>query len=334
MRQKGVKFILILLLIVMVAVSLCLFNTFKKKPDMVKYGLDYEFQRRLSEEYLNQGLYEHAIESYERYLLDPDMPNTKRSNISYIIGNIYLENLADYKNALANFVRAKVFCNDNPNISDINKKIVLCLERLGRFADAERELSKATDINKKDVSSGPDKVKSQEIIVAKLGDRNITMSEIDAEIEKLPPHLRDMYKEKDKKKEFLNQYITGEILYDAAKRRNLDNDKEVIEELYNFKKQIMIERLLKEEVESKITEPLDADLRFYYEAHKDRYTEETKDSEGNPVKRQKTLEEVKDSVRREYLSEKRQELVSNFINNLAKAKDIELFEDAFEEKGK
>jgi len=294
-----------------------------------KHKPSFDIHKDLSEEYLNNGLYEKAIESYEKYLRSPRLAQQKKSNISYIIGNIYMDNLTDYENAMASFVRAKVFSPEGPNISEINKKIVACLERLGRSVDAEREMAKLTSIEE-DSSVQIPASEEQKIEVAKVGERNITMAELNSEIEKLPEYIKENYKEEKEKLEFLKQYIAGELLYDSAKRSGFDNDKDVIKALYSVKKQLMVEKLLKEEVAAKLTEPTDVDLKLYYEAHRDRYVEQEKDEDGEVTEtRQKEFEEVKPQVTQEYIIDKQQEKLQDLVDELTKAEDVEIYDGLF-----
>ena len=289
----------------------------------------FDTYKNLSEEYLNSGLYEKAVESYEKYLRNPHLDEQKKSNISYIIGNIYMENLTDYENAMASFIRAKVFSPSGPNISGINKKIIACLERLGRSVDSEREMAKLTNIGEEPLPQIPAS-KEQEIIVAKLGEKNITMAELNSEIAKLPEYMKENYKEASQRLEFLKQYVAGELLYDSAKRSGFDNDKDVIATLHNVKKQLMVEKLLKEEIALKLTEPTEVDLKLYYEAHKNKYVEEDKDEEGNVTKtREKSFEEVKPQVNQEYIIDKQQEKLQNLVDELTKAEDVKIYDGLF-----
>jgi len=280
---------------------------------------------------MNQGLYEKAIDSYEKYINSAGLALEKKSNLSYIIGNIYMDNMSDYSNALANFVRAKVYYPTNSNISEINRKIVACLEKLGKSVDAEREMSKATSLTgqEKEEASKP---KENDIIIAKIGDRKITLGEIDKEIEKFSMPVRDAFKEKGKKLEFLRQYIAGELLYDSAKRRGLDNDKKLIEAFDFSKKQLMINKLVEEEVDSKLEEPTEEDFKSYYEANKDKYMEEKKDESGKITNLQQEFEQIKDRVKFDCMIMKRQEKIKSLLDNLGKTKDVFIYENQFKDQ--
>lgn len=330
MKEKGIYILIILAMVIGAETTFLTFNSFRrpfiKKDFLNKDSGDMSIQKKLAEAYMNQGLYEKAIDSYERYINSTGLALEKKSNLSYIIGNIYMDDLSDYNNALANFVRAKVYYPANSSVSEINKKIVACLEKLGKSVDAEREMSKVTSLagGEKEEAS---RSEEDSIIIAKIGDRKIAMRELNKEIERMPVFMRDSFKEKEKKLELLRQYIAGELLYDSAKRQGLDNNKGVIEDVNFSKKQLMINKLIEEEVDSKLKEPGEADLKLYYEANKDKYTEEKKGEDGKTIKAQQEFEQVKDRVRADYVSMKRQEKIGALLDNLRKTRDVLIYDD-------
>jgi len=335
MKEKILNILLIAAIIIGIETTFLTFKSFRyffmKKDFSVKDSGDMGIQKRLAEEYMNQGLYEKAIDSYEKYISLPSLTLEKKSNLSYLIGNVYMDNLSDYNNALANFVRAKVYYPANSSISEINKKIVACLEKLGKSVDAEREMSKATSLTGQEKEEAL-KPKENDIVIAKIGNRNITMGEINREIERFPLPMKDAFKEKGKKLEFLGQYIAGELLYDSAKRRGLDNDKEIIAAFDLSKKQLMINKLIEEEIDSKLEEPSEEDFKSYYEANKDKYIEEKKDESGKITRVQQEFEQIKDRVKFDCMVMKRQEKIKSLLDNLRKTKDVYIYEDQFKDQ--
>jgi len=333
MKEKIINILLIVAIVIGIETTFLTFKSFKhffiKKDFSAKDSGDMGIQKRLAEEYMNKGLYEKAIDSYEKYISLPFLALEKKSNLSYIIGNIYMDNLSDYNNALASFVRAKVYYPENSSISEINKKIVACLEKLGKSVDAEREMSKAASLTGQEKEEASE-LKENDIVIARIGDRNITIGEINKEIERFPMPMRDTFKEKGKKMEFLGQYVAGELLYDSAKRRGLDNDKKVIEAFDFSKKQLMIEKLVEEEVDLKLGVPSEEDFKSYYEANKDKYMEEKKDESGKTINLQQDFEQVKDRVKVDCMIMKRQEKIKSLLDGLRKTKDVFIYDAQFE----
>ncbi len=285
----------------------------EKQPVMRK-----EKARDFANELYNRQLFKQSADQYIQYIQTYKLDNNEQANVSYIIGDIYFERLKDYENALTYYIRAKYFNPKKELKRSIDKKIIACLERLERPEDAEQSLRESTSLE-------PEKIKKKRpgAVVAVIGTREITQGDIDFELSQLPPSIRSQYQSKNKKLEFLKQYILTELLYDSAKRKGLDNDSDVIEGAFQAKKSIMVQKLLEQEISKKVKiEP--GDVKLYYQAHKDRYVE--KDKEGN-VKRQKTLQEVQQQVARDLAIERQQQVYEELAQKLMRAEGVKIYED-------
>jgi len=266
----------------------------------------------------NRQLFRQAIDQYRYYLEHYDTDMTEQANINYTVADIYLERLRDYENALTYYLKIKYLYPDSRLVDDVNKKIVVCLERLERSEDALQVLEEATSLE-------PDKIvrKRPGAIVARIGKREITQGDIDFELNQLPPYIRSQFTTKENKVQFLQQYILTELLYDKAKREALDKDPEIIEAAFQAKKQIMVRNLLEREVAGKVNID-EIDVQNYYGTHADNYVE--KDASGNIVRR-KSFEEVKEQVAQDLALEKQQEILNNMTEQLMRAEAAEIYSD-------
>ena len=134
--------------------------------------------RQLAAVLEQQELYQAAIDTYRSYLNAADIPSGARANILYKIGSIYEEKLRDYESALATFISVKELYPQAEIAKDAQRHIVTCLENLNRSSDARRQMRSLADVNagREDASpTGP--------VVAKIGERTITMSELDRELD-------------------------------------------------------------------------------------------------------------------------------------------------------
>ena len=227
-------------------------------------GSGSDLQRELAIALENKELYSQAIEEYENYLRASDLNSDKRAKIYHKIGTIFMDQLNDYENALAAFVRVKHLAPEGGLTREVDRRMVECLDRIGRSLDAQQELERATALEEEAVQE------TGGTVVAKIGDRAITLEDLENRIEKLPPYVRDQFQEPGQKLQFLKQYIATELFYDTAKRRGYDRDKEIIQQTFEAKKGLMVERLIAEEIQG--TVQIDtADIRLYFKAHKDDY---------------------------------------------------------------
>ena len=272
----------------------------------------------LANTYYNNELYDAAIREYIEYLNNYEMDNNKRANISYTIANIYFERLNDYNRALEFYLRIRQLYPESNLQRDVGKRIVNCLERLQRAQDAQRILEKETALKPDDVIEH----KPGEII-AKIGDKVITQGDLDFELKQLPPYVQTQISTKEQKKEFLQQFIAEELLYDSAKRKGLDQDKEVLEGAFRAKKRLMAQKILAEEMQGKI-DIKEADIELYYRANKEKYVE--KNEEGETV-RQKSFQESAQQVAQDLYLERQEAAYRELINRLNKAENVTIYEN-------
>jgi len=266
----------------------------------------------------NRGLYKQAVEEYRHYLeaRRPDAEET--ANVDFTIGNIYFERLQDYENALAAYLRVKHLYPESKLIRDVDRQIVACLERLDRSADAKQALDEATALDPGQVQpSRPGTV------LATIGDRKITSGDLDFLIAQMPSYVQGQFTQKAAKEELLRNYIATELLYGAAKRKGIENEKEVVAAAFEAKKNFMVQKYLAEELKDQVqVTPEDAEL--YYKANKERYVE--KDEKGK-VKKQRSFEEAREQVSGELGRERQKKAIDALLARMMNAEKVEIFAD-------
>lgn len=281
-------------------------------------NISKEQARNYANELYNRQLFKQSAAEYQRYLNTYQLDEDEQANISYHIGDIYFERLRDYENALAYYIRVKYVHPKEELAREVDKKIVACLERLQRPEDAKQSLTESTSLD-------PEKVdkKRPGAVIARVGTREITQGDIDFELNQLPPTMKAQFSDKEKKLEFLQQYILTELLYDSAKRQGLDNDKEVVESAFQAKKSLMVQKLLQDQISSRVNiEPSDVEL--FYQANKDKYAE--KDDNGKVV-REQPFDEVQKQVAQDLYLKKQQEAYEELVQKLMRAENVQIYDD-------
>ncbi len=279
--------------------------------------MDADKKINLANTYYNNELYNAAIKEYEEYVENYPVEPNKQANIYYQIANIYFERLNDYEKALENYLRIKYLFPESNLQSDVGKRIVNCLERLERSQDAQRVLDRETALK-------PDEIREHKpgAVVAKIGKDEITQGDLDFEIKQLPQYLQSQFQSPESKIEFLRQYLAEELLYDSAKRKNLDKDKEIIEGAFRAKKSLMAQKILREEIQ-KMVSIEQSDVELYYQANKEKYSEKDKDGK---IVRQKTYQESAQQVAQDLYQERQQEAYQNLLERLMKAENVTIYE--------
>lgn len=280
-------------------------------------------KRELANVLYNQQLYLQAIDEYKEYLHQYPLNEKDQANISYIIANIYYERLNDYENALGYYLRVKYLFPSSDLQKAVGKKIVECLERMKRSTDAQQVIEQTAAL---DESQKPNSKPGE--VIAQIGDRKITSGDFQYELSRLPVYLRDQIKTPQQKVEFIKNYIVQELLYDSAKRKGLDKDKEVREGLRQAEKSLMSQKLLKQEIDNEVNldKYTNADVELYYKANKEKYAE--KDKKGK-IKRIPSFREVQQKVAQDFVQEKQQEAYQRLIDRLMKAQQVKIYEDKF-----
>jgi parvulin-like peptidyl-prolyl isomerase len=191
-----------------------------------------------------------------------ETPVSKKANITYQIGTIYLDEVHDYEKALAAFLKVELLDPKGSLVKDARKYQVECLERLGRSRDAQEKLEQITSLKKK-----PEK---GETVVAEIGERVITDRDLQKRLDQLPSYAREQFSTPEQRKDFLKQFIASELMYDTAKRKGLDRNPAIAEQIFEAQKAIMVQALLKDEIESQIKID-ESDLQLYFKANSEKY---------------------------------------------------------------
>ena len=281
-------------------------------------SIDGDKVREYANALYNRELYEQAVKEYQRYLDLYDVEEPQQANINFIIGNIYFDRLHDYENAMAYYLKVKHVYPESDVLPQVDKQIVACLERLQRSADAKQALDEATSFE-------PDAVPASHpgTTIAKIGDREITSGDLKYHIGQLPEYIQSQLKDKKAKVEFLQQFVATELFYDAAKRKALDKDKDVVEGTFQAKKSLMVQKYLQDEIARQI-QMKPEDVELYYKANKEKYAE--KDDKGN-VKHQKAFNEVRQEAAEDLLREKQQKAYEELVRRMMTAEKVEIYDD-------
>lgn len=143
--------------------------------------------------------------------------------------------------------------------------VVLALAGCQKKPDESRATSKAQPGQ----SAPPQSDEELKTPLAKIDDVTITLGEFQERINRQSPYIRARYTSLEQKKEFLDSLVRFEVLAKEAYRRGLDKDPDVVRTM----KQVMIQKLMRDEFDSKVTADsvADEDMKKYYDANLDEY---------------------------------------------------------------
>ncbi|MBN1466021.1 hypothetical protein JXA02_09680 [candidate division KSB1 bacterium] len=280
-------------------------------------SLDGDKLREYAGDLVNRSLFARAIEVYDDYLRDYKVDETEQANVNYIIADLYFERLHDYEAALAYYLKVKHFYPQSSLMDETNKKIVACLERLGSSADAQQAAAEAVQLDPSKVTK-----KRPGEVVARIGEREITQGDLDFEIGKLPPSVRDQFETPEQKLLFLREYVATELLFDTAQRAGFDKDPEVVEGAFQAKKSLMVQKLLADRVAAN-TQIEESDLELYYQAHKDEFVE--KDEDGTVIG-ELSLDQARQQVAQQLTRKKYMDTYQAMIEKMLLTENVQFYE--------
>lgn len=269
-------------------------------------GAEVEMHKTLAGELQENHLYYPAIEEYHQILQTPGLDKAKRANINYLIGKIYFDNIKDYEQAAAYYVRARAL---DPNASfagEIAQNLVACLEKTGRVLDAKRELGSATSLDT--TRRSPD-----DVPVAKIDGQPIWRSDIEAQIQQMPPALQKQMLSREARLNYIKNYVGVELLYRAAQRENYESDPAIQRQKEQLIKRLIVQKFVEQKIMPQVSIDT-ADARNFYLANKDtRY-------KGMPY------DSAKAQAFMDYEGQKTESAYSDYIAKLAASSKVEMLE--------
>jgi len=225
-----------------------------------------ELRRDLGGKLLGAGLPGQAVEQYRLYLMQTNLPPERRANMSYTIGKLLMEQ-GRYEEALSWLFQVEMLDPKSEMGPEAGSKIVACLERLGRYAQAQYNLDARSSLDRQD----RDEVKGTEV-VARIGQDPITLRELDEAIDTLPAWMRETLQDSARKEAFLQQYVAEELLVRKAKKLEMDKDPQVRKMADMAFRQLLAQKVLESEIQEQV-HLTGEDVERYFQANRERYGE-------------------------------------------------------------
>lgn len=120
-------------------------------------------------------------------------------------------------------------------------------------------------------SACSDKPEDSTKALAIINGKEITASEFDLRWSQLPEFARKTYAGPDGRKKFLEELITRELLLQEARKRGIDRDRTLVERVERFKERSVLDNLMREEVDSRITVTQE-EVKAYFAANPGSFT--------------------------------------------------------------
>ncbi|MBP7460939.1 MAG: hypothetical protein KBA26_06585, partial [Candidatus Delongbacteria bacterium] len=112
--------------------------------------------------------------------------------------------------------------------------------------------------------------------------------------------------------------IVTEIMYQSAKRAQLDQDPQTLKAMEEAQKAILVQRLLQDKIGQQLQSIKPDDIQLYYQAQKSRY-QDPKTGQTPP------FEQIQHQVVQDYMSEKQTILYQNYIQQLIQSQQVRIY---------
>lgn len=319
----------VILLLVLICLSLLnLLKPFYKSqlPEKSSSSLSEEKIKELASKLASRNLYTKAADVWREYLSFAKVSDTERAKALFQIGTL-LEKAGMYEEAIESYYRSEITAKLSELEPQINTHLKNCFERLGKFSALRYELMNRTGFGESE--------KAGSKIVAEIGAEKITESDLDAAVEKaidnqLAPmaafmtieqlneqknRILEQYKSPSAKQEFLQSWLTQEILYRQALEEGLSEQPETKSFIEEVVRGALSQQLMNKELADKI-KVTETDLQTYYQANKDKYIEPADANDPNSVERQKGFDEIRGQVMSDLIGQKTSDVQQQLIKQL------------------
>ncbi|MDD3953501.1 MAG: peptidylprolyl isomerase [Lentisphaeria bacterium] len=321
-KKKAASWIMpVLILILLLAI---LWQLRQAEKPVSGQQLSEEQVLELAQKLENLELAGAAAATWQQYLEMSNPDAEKAAKLWYRIGTIQQQGRL-YAEAVASFARSQALCKVDLLENEIARRTQECLENLGLFMAARRDLQQRTDL----APDGTAKKTDSEIL-AEIGAWKITRSDweralqeqVEASLGMLGGNLEPGELQKRKKAmlerlhdpatfaEQFQQFVLRELLYREAREQKLAEKPEFIAFMRISERQFLEQNLLSALPVAEVTQ---AELQSYYDSHADEFKKEDK---------VQPFSEVEAQIRAQLQSQKRQQAQEKFFTGLIDKYDV------------
>ncbi len=150
-------------------------------------------------------------------------------------------------------------------MTTIRSLLLICaLAGVGLFASCDKMIPDDTE------SGTASSKKAEGPVLAEVSGEAITLGEFDEELSLLPEYTRNRMKSKEQKVKRLEGMIDAILLRKEAKRKGIDQDKEILRKVARYRDRLITEKLYRQIAEER-SEVTEERIKQAYEERRDQY---------------------------------------------------------------
>jgi peptidyl-prolyl cis-trans isomerase C len=159
-----------------------------------------------------------------------------------------------------------------------------------------------------------------------VNDASITTGDISAEFGMLPVEIQRLYGTPDGAAALLEELVKKELLYQEAIKRGYQKEPDFVRQQEEFSKRLMIEFLLRDEIEQKTRVSPEA-VRKFYDDNRERFVRQVPGSEEPELI---SFEQVEDIIRERLEGDQQREVFEGYVAGLRNSASVEVDTDLLE----
>ena len=132
-------------------------------------------------------------------------------------------------------------------------------------------------------------------VIATYGGHNLTSGQVMRELERLPPPSRTYLAVPERKRQFIDNMIMNDLLFDEGHQAGYDRDAEIERQVEDLRKRLVVQRVMRQyQTPPTIT---DEQVKAYYDANPDIYSTTQIHASHILVKDEDTAKQIRDELR-------------------------------------
>jgi len=132
-------------------------------------------------------------------------------------------------------------------------------------------------------------------VIATYGNHKLTSGQIMRELERLPPPSRTYLAVPERKRQFVDNLIMNDLLFDEGRQAGYDRDPEIERQVEDLRKRLVVQRVMRQyQAPPTVT---DEQVKAYYDANPDIYSTTQIHASHILVKDEETAKQIRDELR-------------------------------------
>ncbi|MBF0205357.1 MAG: peptidyl-prolyl cis-trans isomerase [Oligoflexia bacterium] len=242
---------------------------YSKRGDDARVN-ELSFLRENGNKLQTVGMLSEAISYYEEFFrrVGRELDDSSKAKLCYTIAELY-EKTMEYERALGWYYLVEIFDHSTVYKNDAKRQIVSLLEKLKKFSEVKYALQQSTSLGMGESNSGGGSGSGE--VVAKVGEKNIYLHEINEALDELPAVIRDSFGKGEEKVNFAKKYVSDFLLYQKGIRLKVDEAPKFRKMQERILRELVVKSVIDQEVVNKVVAN-ESDVKNYFAANKSMFS--------------------------------------------------------------